>query len=108
MFCFLNLKQCNHIICQERWTLEKVHSIHHFILHVSFEAMTIFQHSVPPFYLSLLFSVVRAQSAVLLPALGSVCPFILTPALSRFCVLNVRQISGIFCLPASLSLSLDG
>lgn len=41
------------------------------ILHVSFEAMTTFQHAAPPFYQSVLFSVGRAQSAVLFPVLSA-------------------------------------
>lgn len=43
--------------------------------------------------------------SLFLPALGSVCSFILTPAFSRFCVLNVRQVLCIFCLPASFAIS---
>lgn len=46
------------------------------------------------------------QYSLFLPALGSVCPFILTPALSRFCVLNARQVLCIFSL-SSIPLWMD-
>lgn len=60
--------------------------------------MTTFLHREPPFYLSVVFG---CQSPV--GRTGSVCAFILTPAHSRFRVLNVRQVFlCIFRLLASL------
>lgn len=80
--------------------MEKVHFTTYFS-YVSFEVMTTFEHAISAFCLYLCF---RLSVPSRLHALGSVCPFILTLAFSRFCVLNLRQVLCGFSLPVSLSL----